>query len=170
MSGGGDPNFSTIGSHGRPGIRPALCPVWSRLDPRCPIPGPRMKMGAGQLSCNHLPQPWLPISSSHVQATEAFLPGNSQSSCAIKSACGHPGIQSLDPGENALGPGPNLSKSHRWPETSRASQGGARPGARPGRRKIGVPTPSCWSETYQGWAPSTHCVPGSKGRFIGTLF
>lgn len=49
-------------------------------------------------------QPLPPISCSPVQATEAFLPGNSQSSRAMMSACGHPGIQSWVPWGECSGP------------------------------------------------------------------
>lgn len=155
----GGRSLSVMGPQGRP----VPCVVEPRSQASHPRPQSTGGGGAsillGLCSCSYLHQPWLQpcsISCSHVQATEAFLPGNSQSSCAIKSAYGHPGIQSRYPGENALGPGPGLSKSHRRPETSGASQGGARPG-------------HCWSEVYQGQAPSAHYVPGSEGRFIDTL-
>lgn len=162
MAGGGGPQSVRDGPIAQ--TRDWTIPVPCVVEPRSQASHPRPQStgwgGAsilpGLCSCSHLHQPWLPISCSHVQATEAFLPGNSQSSCAIKSACGHPGIQSRYPGENALGPGPGLSKSHRRPEASGATQGGARPG-------------HCWSEVYQGQALSTHYVPGSEVRFTNTF-
>lgn len=94
----GDPVFVHTGPPDRPGIGPAPCPpgvVKSRpqaSNPRSWRPG-----GGGAAV---LPGP--SISCSHVQAAGASLPGNSQSSWAIKSACGHPGIRSGTPGRALL--------------------------------------------------------------------
>lgn len=90
----GDPVFVHMGPPGRPGIGPAQCPP-GVVKPRPQASDSRSwRPGGGGAAV--LPGP--SISCSHVQAAAASLPGNSQSSWAIKSACGHPGIRSGTPG------------------------------------------------------------------------
>lgn len=82
------------GPPNRPGVGLARCPACV-VKPRPQASDPRSwRPGGGGAAV--LPGP--SVSCSHVQATGASLPGNSQSSWAIKSACGHPGMQSGTPG------------------------------------------------------------------------
>lgn len=111
-----------------------------------------------------LPGP--PISCSHVQAAGAFLPGNSQSSWAIKSARGHPGIQSGTLGRRLWARGQVCLRVIGGLEgvepAGRGKSWLLQKRLRPIPRAPGTPRTGC-----AGPGPSTH--RGSEARFIDAL-